>query len=235
MKNIASISSFVLAAGMLIFAGTILGLVGRQLLVPGFDVQPDLYLPWLASNGGAFLGVHVLISFVLVLFMLAVPTRLYGRFQAIDADLALAGLIAALIGFGLQLLLSIIDGWGSPGLGRMYVGSSGELRQSLAALWQWMDAWRNGGMKTVSFGALAVWLLISGWLMRRSPDPWPKFGKFCFVYAGLMSAMTLAEILDTVTQNPGVHGLVQLLMLVNLVIFLVIWGVWNGLILWRSP
>ena len=224
-NRLASFASFVLAAGMVIFAGTLLALaLGQQ---PGYDLDPDLYLRWLSTNGGAFLAVHMLISFVLVLFMASVPIRLYRRFQAIDGDLASAGLTAALIGFGLQLLLTIVDGWGSPVLGRMYAGSSGELRQSLAALWQWMDAWRNGGLKTVSYGALAGWLWTNGWLMRRSTGAWPKFGAFCLVYAASMSALTLADIIETVTQNPTAqnptaHNLVLGLMLINLVILLVI-------------
>ncbi len=133
MKMLPALTSFVLSAGTLIFAGAI---VAKAFPEPRDSyLDPDLYLIGLNKSGDTFLGVHILISFVLVLFMAFVPTALYRQFKSIDPDLALASLIVALIAFGLQLLLAIIDGWGSPMLGTLYYGSRmHEPRQSAGGI-----------------------------------------------------------------------------------------------------
>ena len=238
MNRLAALASFGFAIGMSIFAGVLLSAVGDR--PPDFAKDAAAYLPWLNRNGSTFLWTHILIVFVIALFLVTVPPALYNAFKSIDSGWALTALVAALFGFGLFAVLSIVDGWASPVLGRMYVSSSGDLKESIASLWRWLDAWRDEGFKTVAYFLMAIFLGANGMLMRRaakSPTvgsgstPWHGLGAFSLIYAASMGLMSALNVVASLTGSPMADD--GILGLVNLILLLVAWGVWNGLILWR--
>lgn len=229
--RLPSVASFAFAAGMAIFSGVLLSAAGNR--TPDFAKDPAVYLPWLAEISPTFLWTHILIVFTLSFFLVTVPPTLYNIFKSIDPVWALIAFVAALFGFGLFIVLSIVDGWASPTLGRMYVSASGDLRESIGAIWRWLDAWRDEGFKTVAYFLMAIFLGANGLLMRRAPPSWRRLGAFSLIYTvlmGLMSALNVvASLTGGVMADDGVLGLV------NLILLLVVWNVWNGVILWRQP
>jgi len=229
MNRLAALASFGFAIGMSIFAGVLLSAVGDR--PPDFAKDAAAYLPWLNRNGSTFLWTHILIVFVIALFLVTVPPALYNAFKSIDSGWALTALVAALFGFGLFAVLSIVDGWASPVLGRMYVSSSGDLKESIASLWRWLDAWRDEGFKTVAYFLMAIFLGANGMLMRRVGTRWHVLGAFSLIYAASMGLMSALNVVASLTGSPMADD--GILGLVNLILLLVAWGVWNGLILWR--
>ncbi|MGH2593719.1 MAG: hypothetical protein ACRDGG_09420 [Anaerolineae bacterium] len=238
MNRLAALASFGLAIAMSIFAGVLLSAVGDR--PPEFAKDAAAYLPWLNRNGSTFLWTHILIVSVIALFLVTVPPALYNAFKPIDSGWALTALVAALFGFGLFAVLSIVDGWASPVLGRMYVSSSGDLKESIASLWRWLDAWRDEGFKTVAYFLMAIFLGANGMLMRRAAKspiegsgsaPWRGLGAFSLIYAASMGLMSALNVVASLTGSPMADD--GILGLVNLILLLVAWGVWNGLILWR--
>jgi hypothetical protein len=231
MIRLAALASIAFALGMLVFSGVLLSAAGSR--PPDFAKDPATILPWLAEIGSTFLWTHILIVFVIASFLVSVPPVLYHIFKPIDASRALAALVAALFGFGLFAILSIIDGWASPVLGRMYVSSDGDLRESIAALWRWLDAWRDEGFKTIAYFLMAIFLGANGALMRRHGPPWRGLGIFSLIYAASMLLMSVLNVAASLTRNPMADD--GILGLINLIVLLVAWNIWSGLILWRTP
>lgn len=230
-SRLSSVASFAFATGMLIFSGVLLSAAGDR--PPDFAKNPAVYLPWLAEIGPTFLWTHVLIVFALSFFLVTVPPALYNALKSIDPAWALTALVAALFGFGLFIVLSIVDGWASPALGRMYVSASGDLRESIASLWRWLDGWRDEGFKTVAYFLMAIFLGANGRLMRRAAPSWRRLGAFSLIYAALLGLMSALNVVAALTHNPMADD--GFLGLINLVLLLVAWNIWNGVILWRRP
>jgi hypothetical protein len=133
---------------------------------------------------------------------------------------------AGIVGAVLFLLASLIDQFGSPVLARYMAGNPAIAFQ----IWEWMEPWRDMGLKTVSYWLLGFWLL---WVGGRFLilERMRRFGRFSQVVAG---GLLFLAFVKTVMPAPfifylsetGAGGVVLLLFPV--------WGFWLARWFWRQ-
>jgi hypothetical protein len=125
---------------------------------------------------------------------------------------------ATAVGLGgtvLLLLAALIDQIGTPTLARWSAGES-ETAVTARLIWDYVESWRVGGLKTVSYLLLGIWLTWSG-----SSGPLTRFSHI------LGSAFLLLALIGVMAPPPLVHYLGEngfgRLVLVSL-------AVWGGLV-----
>lgn len=185
-------------------------------------------------DGGSFLGFvlrntvswqvfHVGANIGLLSLILLIPL-LEELFQ--DDLRCRAMSTAGVVGAVLLLLASLIDQFGSPSLARHIGGNPLVAFQ----IWEWMEPWRDSGLKTVSYWLLGFWLLwVSGRFLLL--DGMGKFGR---LGQGAAGGLLFLAFVKTVMPAPiifylaetGAGGLVLLLFPV--------WGFWLARWFWQQ-
>lgn len=171
----------------------------------------------------------------------AITWRLFhiGATTALFAMVPLIGLLATfakederawgltavgLLGAATGLLASLIDHFGTPVLARYAVGNAIFAGQ----MWDYVEMWRDDGLKTVSFWAIGLWVLWMG-------GHWQKSGanRLGFFSRAMGIALLLLAFSETVVPVPlsyklGENGIGGIAFL-----FFPIWGLWVAHWFWQ--
>ncbi|MCA1553654.1 MAG: hypothetical protein LC737_04675, partial [Chloroflexi bacterium] len=136
------------------------------------------------------------------------------------------------LGFVFIVIYAVVDGFGSPVLGRLYV-SGNEMHKSAAeVVFHWMDKWRDEGMKTLAYFFISLWLLLNAWVLLRGGPFGSAFAWLTLLFGATMLLMAVASVaLIFRRQLPADKGWLGA---INLLVLQVVWGVWLGVELWTA-
>lgn len=223
-QRLAALSAAVLGVGWLlaVIVNLFFWLPQSIGVEPSFYDDSGAFLRFVAENQSTWQIFHIgtttgLMGLVFLVPLLASERKGDGRGAALTA----VGLVGAIF----ALLASLIDQFGTPVLAR----AAAEGSTNAPLIWEFMEPWRDAGLKTVSFYFLGAWVtwLGGGWLQTDAR----RLGIFSRI---LGLGLLLLAVLETVLPQPwrnilgetGLAGLVVLLFPV--------WGLWLAGWLWRE-
>jgi hypothetical protein len=190
---------------------------------PGFWYDGAAFFGFVLRNAASWQVFHAGANLALLALIILIPL-LEELFN--DDPRRRAMSTAGVVGAVFLLVASLIDQFGSPLLARHLAGNPAIAFQ----IWEWMEPWRDTGLKTASYWLLGFWLL---WLSGRFLllDRMRKFGRLSQAAAG---GLLFLAFVKTVLPAPlvvyldetGAGGLVLLLFPV--------WGLWLARWFWQQ-
>jgi hypothetical protein len=188
----------------------------------GFWYDTQAFLSFVLRNTVSWQVFHLGANLGLIALILLIPL-LQELFHDDPRHRAMstAGVVGALF----LLVASLIDQLGTPTLARYIPGNPLVAFQ----IWEWVEPWRDLGLKTVSYWLLGFWLL---WLSGRflTVAATRKFGRFSQVLAvGLLLLAFVKTFMPAplifYLSETGAGGLV--------VALFPLWGFWLAYWFWR--
>lgn len=163
---------------------------------PKLFEQADLLFPFIAAHpdqwrAALFAGV---LSSALAIPLAVMLTRYFGDEDAISESI----LIVGVGGFLIDVVATTMNFLGTIWLAQRYVG--GTVDPKLAAfVWEWVEAWRDDGLKTISFIAIGLFTLWLAWRMTGAPKSfWIRASSWLFgggmLLIGVLDAAGLFEL-----------------------------------------
>ncbi|MCA9939673.1 MAG: hypothetical protein KC418_13595 [Anaerolineales bacterium] len=187
---------------------------------PAFYEDSQRYLQFVYDNAITWRVFHIGATTGLVGLILLIPALGALRRDDVRQPLFTA---AGVVGAAAGLLASLIDHLGTPVLARYSAGGS----QTARIVWEFMEPWRDGGLKTVSFWLLGAWAL---WMAGLWLGANRRLGRFSQIMG---AALLLLALLETLLPLPwrntwGETGLAGLSLLL-----LPVWGLWVARWFWQ--
>jgi hypothetical protein len=223
-NRLAALLAALFGLGWLLAIGVSLLVWMPQTLPVGVGLWYDstVFLSFVAQNSVSWQVFHYSVNLGLIALILLIP--LLGELFASDPR-GRALSTAGVVGSVLLLLASFIDQFGSPALARHVSDNPAVAFQ----IWEWMEPWRDLGLKTVSYWLLGFWLL---WLGGRflTLEGMGKFGRLSQIAGGglfflaVVKTFLPAPLLYYLSDTGG-GGVVLLLFPV--------WGFWLARWFWQ--
>ncbi len=196
---------------------------------PAFYEDSQRYLQFVHENAITWRIFHIGATIGLTGLILLVPAL--GSLRRGDSRQSMM-VAAGVLGAATGLLASLIDHLGTPVLARYAAGSN----QTARILWEFMEPWRDAGLKTVSFWLLGIWVIwAAGLWLGGSLGQGPgrnnrRLGRFSQIMG---IALLLLALVETLLPLPwrntwgetGIMGLALLL--------LPVWGWWVARWFWQ--
>lgn len=192
-----------------------------QALGPAFWDDSRLFFPfvnqnlvtWRVFHMGTTTGLMALVGLVGVLAQVRQ-----------DDDRWLPLTILGLVGAVFALIASLIDHLGTPMLAQLGLGNQVVVNQ----IFNYMEPWRDAGLKTVSYFFMGLWVLWLGGGWLRDGARWlgifSRVTGVALLLLGVIEAMTPAPLIYTLGET-GIGGVVFLL--------LPVWGLWVARWFWQ--
>ncbi|MEZ4642159.1 MAG: hypothetical protein R3E31_05355 [Chloroflexota bacterium] len=173
----------------------------------------DNTLTWRAFHIGATSGLMALLFLIGLLANLDENDPRRMAFTLVGAIGAFAALLA-----------SLIDHLGTPVLARLAAGNSLIVLQ----IWQFVEPWRDAGLKTVSYWFLGIWALWIGgrWLAQSTR----RLGRFSQVMG---IALLLLALIESMVPQPLIYTLGETGVGAAVFLLLPIWGFWAARWFWE--
>ncbi|MFQ5401210.1 MAG: hypothetical protein ACE5E7_16635 [Anaerolineae bacterium] len=192
-----------------------------QALGPEFWDDGQLFLAFVRDNAVTWKLFHLgatigLAGLILLIPLLAELDGQDTRRQAFTA----VGLVGAVF----VLLATLIDFLGTPVLARLAAGDLPFVEQ----IWQFMEPWRDAGLKTLSYWFLGIWALWVGGRWRLHDEL--RLGRFSQVMA---AALLLLALIETAVPRPFVYALGETGLGGVAFLLLPIWGLWTAHWFWQ--
>jgi hypothetical protein len=182
---------------------------GRQVL---FFVHENP-ITWRVFHIGTTGG---LMGLVLLVPLLAEENKEDARWLALTA--------AGLVGATFALFASLIDHLGTPALARLSAGSG----LTAHHIWEFMEPWRDAGLKTISYWFLGIWTLwLGGCWVGRGTHRLGRFSQF----VGL--ALLILALIETVLPPPLIYTLGETGLGGMVFLLLPAWGLWTARWFWQ--
>ncbi|MFQ5530611.1 MAG: hypothetical protein ACE5FP_09755 [Gemmatimonadota bacterium] len=130
---------------------------------------------------------------------LAIPLAvLLTRYFSDQNALAESMLIIGVGGFLVDVVATTMNFLGTLWLAQRYMADSG-MQETAAFVWQWVEVWRDEGLKTISFIAIGLFTLWLARQMRGAPRSfWIQLSSWLFgaimVLIGILDAVGLFEL-----------------------------------------
>jgi len=130
---------------------------------PNLFTNPDLLFPFIEQHQGQWRGAMFagVMTSAIAVPLCVYLTRYFSRDEAADE----AALFVGVGGFMFDIAATVMSFLGTLWLAREYNADP-----SLASyVFRWSEAWRDEGLKTISFLAIGLFTLRIAWLMRKAP------------------------------------------------------------------
>lgn len=225
VSKLAALCAALVGLGWLVAIGITLFVWTPAGLTPRLAADGALYLEFIHEQAVSWRIFHNGTTVGLAAALL-LPVLLHGLLAEDETGL---GRAAALVGVGggfCALVASLIDHLGTPVLARTYAAAPDPARRTAALLvWEWMEPWRNTGLKTVAFLFLGLWVLWMAWALLRGGRA-RVFGVATAIVGAALTILGLAECLDvSFLSQEGIGGLALVL--------IPPWALWLAVWLWR--
>jgi hypothetical protein len=195
-----------------------------QTMQAGLNLWYDasLFLSFVLRNTVSWQVFHIGVNLGLLALLLLIPL-LQTLFTSDPRHQAMS--MAGVVGAVLLLLASLLDQLGSPALARHVPANPVIAFQ----IWEWMEPWRDTGLKTASYWLLAVWLL---WLGGRFVmlEGMGKFGRFSQITAG---GLFFLAVVKTFLPAPLIYYLSETGGGGVVLLLFPVWGFWLARWFWR--
>lgn len=167
---------------------------------PNLFTDPSLLFPFIEQHQGQWRGAMLA---GVVTSALAVPLSVYlSRYFSKDYAIDEAFLFIGVGGFMFDIAATVMSFLGTLWLAREYPTDP-----SLASyVFRWSEAWRDEGLKTISFLAIGIFTLRIAWIMRIAPGSlWIQVTSWLFGFV-----MVLIGVMDALGRfDLGEYGLVS--------------------------
>jgi len=130
---------------------------------PNLFTNPDLLFPFIEQHQGQWRGAMFagVMTSAIAVPLCVYLTRYFSKDEAADE----AALFVGVGGFMFDIAATVMSFLGTLWLAREYNADP-----SLASyVFRWSEAWRDEGLKTISFLAIGLFTLRIAWLMRKAP------------------------------------------------------------------
>jgi hypothetical protein len=223
-NRLGAVLAAILGLGWLIAIAVSLLFWTPQTMAVGLDLWYDagLFLSFVLRNTVSWQVFHIAANLGLLALILLIPL-LQPLFASDPRHQAMG--TAGVIGAVLLLLASLLDQLGSPALARHIPANPVIAFQ----IWEWIEPWRDTGLKTTSYWLLAVWLL---WLGGRFVllEGMEKFGRFSQIAAG---GLFFLAVVKTFLPAPLIYYLSETGGGGVVLVFFPVWGFWLARWFWQ--
>lgn len=223
-NRLGAVLAAILGLGWLIAIAVSLLFWTPQTMAVGLDLWYDagLFLSFVLRNTVSWQVFHIAANLGLLALILLIPL-LQPLFASDPRHQAMG--TAGVIGAVLLLLASLLDQLGSPALARHIPANPVIAFQ----IWEWIEPWRDTGLKTTSYWLLAVWLL---WLGGRFVllEGMEKFGRFSQIAAG---GLFFLAVVKTFLPAPLIYYLSETGGGGVVLLFFPVWGFWLARWFWQ--
>jgi hypothetical protein len=225
-NRLGALLAGIFGLGWLLAIGVSLLVWTPQTLPMGVGLWYDsaVFLSFVAQNSVSWQVFHYSANLGLLALTMLIPL-LQGLFLSDPRHRALS--TAGIVGAVLLLLASFIDQFGSPALARHLSDNPVAALQ----IWEWMEPWRDLGLKTASYWLLGFWLL---WLGGRflTLEGMERFGRFSQIAAG---GLFFLAVVKTFVPAPLIYYLSETGGGGAVLLLFPVWGFWLAHWFWRRP
>ncbi|MCA9897532.1 MAG: hypothetical protein H6654_15170 [Ardenticatenaceae bacterium] len=221
-NRLGTLAAGILGLGWLVAVGVNLGVWYPQMqtLPPGFWDDGDLFLAFVRDNALSWQVFHIgtTVGLCAAVFLVG----LLAEFGAGD-NRARAFTTLGTVGAVFGVIASLLDQLGTPVVARFALGNP----LFVAQIWEYMEPFRDAGLKTISFAFMGLWLI---WLAGKLGLESRRLGQFttasgvALVLLALVEAMVPPPLAYTVGET-GFGGFVVLL--------IPIWSLWLARWFWQ--
>lgn len=209
MHRTGTFLAAVFALGLGLALGVSLGVWLPQIggADPLFYEQGALYLPFVAANPVSWQVFHTAVN----LSLLAALPLVALLSQQVQDEVRVVWQTVGLVGTAAFLLASLMDQFMTPVLARWELGNVAVAQR----LWETMEPFRDGGLKTIAFLMLGLWLVWVAAVWRTPAErPYRLFTRFTGAAVLLLGLVELAIPLPwkNIWGETGFLGLALLLL-----------------------